>query len=50
MTPVQTAIREQSGRVRPYSAADALLAPLKDVLREIVVDWQLPTDQDSRRG
>ncbi len=50
MTPVQTAMREQSGRARPYPPADLLLAPPKDVLREIVVDWQLPTDQDNRRS
>jgi len=50
MTPIQTATREQDGRVRPYPPADVVFAVPKDVVREIVVDWQLPSDTDNRRS
>ena len=50
MSPIQTAIREKSGQVRPYPPADVFLVPSKDLLREIVVDWQLPSDMENRRG
>ncbi len=50
MSPIQTATREQKGQVRPYPPADVFLAQSKDVSREIVVDWQLPSDMENRRG
>ncbi len=50
MSPVQTATREQSGEVGLYHPADVFLAPPRDVPREIVVDWQLPSDMENRRG
>ena len=50
MSPIQTAIREKSGQARPYPPADVFLVPSKDLLREIVVDWQLPSDMENRRG
>ncbi len=50
MTPIQTAIGEKSGQVRRYPPADVFLVPSKDVSREIVVDWQLPSDSDNRRS
>jgi hypothetical protein len=53
MSPVQTATREKRGEraalIRPYAPADFLLAPPKDILREIVVDWQLPADMEQER-
>ncbi len=49
MAPIQTATREQGGAIRPYPPADRLLAPPKDdTWREIVVDWQLPSDNENR--
>ncbi len=51
MSPILTATRESSAPVRRYPPADVLLAPPKDdVLREIVVDWQLPSDTERRSG
>ena len=49
MSPIQTATRGQQGQVRPYPPADVFLAQSKDVSREIVVDWQLPSDVENRR-
>ena len=50
MSPVRTATREHSGerrgRVRGHPPADALFIPETDALREIVVDWQMPSDAD----
>ena len=33
----------------PYAPADVLFALPTDVMSEIVVDWQLPSDKDNRR-
>ena len=49
MSPIQTAAREPTGGVRPYPPADVLFAPPEDLAREIVVDWQLPSDMEKRR-
>ena len=50
MTPVRTAIREHRGERhlpgRRYTPADLVFAPEKDAFREIVVDWQMPSDAD----
>ncbi|HEX2046566.1 MAG TPA: hypothetical protein VHF27_02300 [Acidimicrobiales bacterium] len=49
MSPIQTATRETTALVRPYQPAAVLLAPPKDdTWREIVVDWQLPSDVENR--
>jgi hypothetical protein len=48
MSPVPTATREQPGERRPlplpYPTADVL----SQLAKEIVVDWQLPADQQHR--
>jgi len=47
MAPVPTAVREsavQLAPILPYATIDRLLGPPK----EIVVDWQMPTDWDRR--
>ena len=49
MSPIQTATPEQKGQVRPYPPAEVFLARSTDVSREIVVDWQLPSDLENRR-
>ncbi len=49
MSPIQMATREKSAPVRHLPPADLLLAPPKeDTWREIVVDWQLPSETESR--
>ena len=50
MSPIQTGIREKSPSVRAYPPADVPFSPPKDdTWREIVVDWQLPSDAQNRR-
>lgn len=49
MSPVSTAIRDPFGdltvpRPVPYPAADQLL----QLSKEIVVDWQMPSDQERK--
>ncbi len=49
MSPMTTAMRDQNGdrsvpRPLPYPTADLLVS----LSREIVVDWQLPSDSDRR--
>ena len=50
MSPVQTAIQETIGGPPtsrlPYPRPDAVFAPPKDALLEIVVDWQMPADEE----
>ncbi len=52
MSPIQTATREQGGPVRAYPPPDLpFAAPLMDdTWREIVVDWQLPSEVENRRS
>ncbi len=49
MSPVPTATPEQSGSrtitLVPYPAADLLLS----LAKEIVVDWQMPSDAEQKR-
>ena len=49
MSPASTAIRDQSGapvlpRPMPYPSADLL----RQLSKEIVVDWQMPTDLERK--
>jgi hypothetical protein len=40
---------DQLRRPRRYVSADVLFPTPHDVVSEIVVDWQLPSDMDNRR-
>ncbi len=49
MTPVQAAIRERIGGGTipvPAFSPDTVLAPAKGAFLEIVVDWQMPGDDE----
>ena len=49
MSPVSTAARGQEGGVRPAPAPPyPSIDLLRDVAKEIVVDWQMPPDQDRK--
>ena len=53
MSPVQTATREKRresvASIRPCEPVGSLVAPMTDILREIVVDWQLPAEMEQER-
>ena len=53
MSPVQTATREMRGEraasTRPCEPVGSLVAPINDLFREIVVDWQLPAEMEQER-
>jgi hypothetical protein len=44
MSPVSTATREQPGDQGPLPLPYPTADPLSQLAREIVVDWQLPSD------
>jgi hypothetical protein len=52
--PIHSSTRDQpvdrSVRLPRYAPVDALFAMPKDAAMEIVVDWQLPSDTENRRG
>jgi hypothetical protein len=53
LSPIQIATRDQPVDRRParrsYAPADVLFTLPNDVMSEIVVDWQLPSDKENRR-
>ena len=53
MSPVQTATREKRrervASPRPCEPVGPLVAPISEIFREIVVDWQLPAEMEQER-
>ena len=52
MTPVSTAVREPRGAGKAPALSFTVFTPVEELLvplREIVVDWQMPSDTE-RKG